>query len=199
SSTSGENSGPVAIAPQSLPGMPQRQSKRFFRFGLFVLALSCLFFLPLRTLAILAAGSELHSQILLIPFVFVWLIYLGRDGLPPESSRSFAWSIPPLGIGAGALAAGFVYPGFASLSANDHLALTILAFVCFVAAGGFVFLGKAWMRALWFPFAFLIFLVPIPDGLVFWLETASKLASADAAHLFFNISGTPLVRDSNVF
>ena len=158
-----------------------------------------MFFLPLRALATLAAGSELHSQILLIPFVFAWLVYLRRDGLPPESSRSFAWSIPPLVIGAAALAAGFAYPGFASLSPNDHLALTILAFVCFVAAGGFVFLGKAWMRALWFPFAFLIFLVPLPDELVYWLETASKLASADAANLFFNISGTPLVRDGTVF
>ncbi len=55
------------------------------------------------------------------------------------------------------------------------------------------------MRALWFPFAFLIFLVPLPDELVYWLETASKLASADAANLFFNISGTPLVRDGTVF
>ncbi len=50
-----------------------------------------------------------------------------------------------------------------------------------------------------FPFAFLIFLVPLPDELVYWLETASKLASADAANLFFNISGTPLVRDGTVF
>ena len=200
SSTAGEDSGPVVFAGQSSPGMPSEQAKRFRRFGLFVLALSCLFFLPLRSLVTLALGSDLHSQILLIPFVFIWLVYLRRDGLPIESSKSFAWSIPFLVIGAAALAGGFAYPGLApSLSSNDHLSLTILAFVCFVAAGGFVFLGKAWMRELLFPFAFLIFLVPLPDELVYWLETASKLASADAANLFFNISGTPLLRDGTVF
>ena len=200
SSTAGEDSGPVAIAPQSLSGMPKGQPKRFRRFGVFVLALSCLFLWPLRDLAILALGSDLHSHILLIPFVFAWLVYLRLDGLPRESSRSFGWSIALLVIGAAALVARLAAPGFlASISPKDCLALTILAFACFVAAGGFVFLGKAWMRALSFPFAFLIFLVPLPDGLVYWLETASKVASADAANFFFTISGTPLVRDGAVF
>ncbi len=156
--------------------------------------------MPLLDLARLAWGSELHSQILLIPFVFAWLVYLQREALPPQSSRSFAWSIPVVVVGAVALAIQFAHSGFlASVSPNDRLVLKIFAFVCFIAAGGFVFLGKAWMHALWFPFTFLIFLVPLPDGLVYWLETASKLASADVANLFFNISGTPLVRDGTVF
>jgi exosortase C (VPDSG-CTERM-specific) len=200
SSTAGEDLGPVAIASQSLSRMPKRQAKHFRRFGVFVLALSGLFFGPLRDLATVAVGSELHSHILLIPFVFVWLVYLRRDSLPAESSGSFAWSIPFLVVGAAALVARLAAPEFlASTSPNDHLALAIFAFVCFLAAGGFVFLGKAWMRSLWFPFAFLIFLIPLPDELVDWLETASKLASADAANLFFNISGIPLVRDGAVF
>lgn len=196
----GKDSGPIVFATQSLPGIPQPEAKRFRRFGAFVLVLSCLFFLPLRALATLALGSELHSQIFLIPFVFAWLVYLRRDGLSPGSSRSSVWSILLLLVGVAALATGVAYSGFfASLSPNDHLALMILAYVCFVAAGGFVFLGKSWMRELWFPFVFLVFLVPLPDELVYWLETASKLASADAANLFFNISGTPLVRDGTVF
>ena len=166
---------------------------------MFVLALSGLFLWPLLDLAALAVGSELHSQILLVPFVFAWLVYLRRDALPPESPRSFGWSVPPLVIGSTALAVGFAHPRFsAAIGPNDHLALTIFAFVCLIAAGGFVFLGKAWMRSLLFPFTFLIFLVPLPDELVYWLETVSKLASADAANLFFNISGIPVIRDGTV-
>lgn len=200
SSTTGGDSRPVVFAAQSSPGVAQRRERRFRKFGLFVLALACLFFLPLRALATLAVGSELHSQILLIPFVFAWLVYLRRDCLPSESSWSFGWSLSLFLIGLTALTAGFAPLKFsAPLSPNDHLTLTILAFVCFVAAGGFVFLGKTWMGALLFPFTFLIFLVPLPDQLVFWLETASKLASANAANLFFNISGTPLLRDGTVF
>ena len=180
--------------------MSRRRDKRLRGFILFLLALSCLFLWPLFDLAALAWGSELHSQILLIPFVFAWLVYLQRDGLPAESSSSFGWSIPPVAVGSLALAVGFADPGFsASVNPTDHLALTIFAFVCFVAAGGFVFLGKAWMSALAFPFAFLILLVPLPDELVYWLETVSKLASAEAADLFFNVSGTPVLRDGPVF
>jgi exosortase/archaeosortase family protein len=50
-----------------------------------------------------------------------------------------------------------------------------------------------------FPIAFLIFMVPLPDRAVDWLETAYKLASTDAAHLFFLVSGTPVLRDGTVF
>ena len=55
------------------------------------------------------------------------------------------------------------------------------------------------MAAAAFPFAFLIFMVPLPDGIVDLLETASKLASAEAAALFFSIAGTPVLRDGTVF
>ena len=74
-----------------------------------------------------------------------------------------------------------------------------LAFVSFVAAGGFLFLGSKWMAAAAFPVAFLIFMVPLPDAAVDWLEKASVLASAEAAALFFNMAGTPLVRHGTVF
>ena len=85
------------------------------------------------------------------------------------------------------------------LSQNDYLALMALSFVCFVAAGGFFFLGRKWMTAAAFPFAFLIFMVPMPDRVADLLETASKLASADAANTLFNISGTPVLRDGTFF
>src|SRR5207247_8154273 len=86
-----------------------------------------------------------------------------------------------------------------SLSINDGLALSALAYASFVAAAGFLFLGSKWMAAAAFPVAFLIFMVPLPDGVVSWLETASVLASADLAALFFNMTGTPLLRDGTVF
>ena len=73
------------------------------------------------------------------------------------------------------------------------------SFICLFAAGGFLFLGRKWMAAAAFPFAFLIFMVPLPDGIVNWLETVSKLASAEAAALLFSIAGTPALRDGTVF
>ena len=52
------------------------------------------------------------------------------------------------------------------LSQNDYLALMAFSFVACLAAGGFLFLGRKWMAAAAFPVAFLIFLVPLPDGAV---------------------------------
>src|SRR5262249_8481926 len=74
-----------------------------------------------------------------------------------------------------------------------------LSFVCLLGAGGFAFLGRDWMAAAAFPFAFLIFIVPLPSTIVDALETASKLASTEAADLFFNLTGTPVLRDGTVF
>jgi exosortase len=55
------------------------------------------------------------------------------------------------------------------------------------------------MAAKAFPVAFLIFMVPLPDAAVDWLEKASMLASAEAAALYFDVAGTPLVRHGTVF
>ena len=102
-----------------------------------------------------------------------------------------------VGIGFAALAAAIAWKG--SLSLNDHLALMALSFVSFVAAGGFLFLGSKWMAAAAFPVAFLIFMVPLPDAAADWLEKASVVASAEAAALFFSVTGTSLVRHGTVF
>ena len=163
----------------------------------YVLVLTLLFIQPLARLMLHAAGSDLHSHILLVPFIAGYLLYSQRGSLPAPGRRSIAGTALLGGIGLAALAAAIAWRG--SLSVNDHLALMALAFVSFVAAGGFLFLGSRWMAAAAFPVAFLIFMVPLPDAAVNWLEKASALASAEAAALYFSIAGTPLVRHGTVF
>ena len=55
------------------------------------------------------------------------------------------------------------------------------------------------MTAAAFPFAFLIFIVPMPDAMADTLETASQLASTEAASLFFDITGTPVLREGTIW
>jgi exosortase C (VPDSG-CTERM-specific) len=162
--------------------------------GFFIL-LTLIFSTHLVLLFVHAANSELHSYILFVPFVSAYLIYIERRKLPSDYCSAPGWAMVPLVAALGALAATWILP----LSRNDYLALFAFSFVCFLAAGGFLFLGRRWMAAAAFPFAFLFFLIPLPDGAVDWLETASKLASAEAANLFFNMSGTPALRDGTVF
>jgi exosortase C (VPDSG-CTERM-specific) len=169
-------------------------------FSLFGILLVAVFGKSLFSLMVYAAGQELHSHILLIPFVSVYLIYIHRSSLPTDYTFSPGWAMIPLVAGVIALAAARVPGVFGGpLSENDYLALMALSFVCFVATGGLFFLGRKWMAAVAFPFAFLIFMVPLPDRASDFLETASKLASAEAANLFFNMTGTPTVRDGTIF
>ena len=163
----------------------------------YIVLLTLLFILPLTRLMLYAAHSDLHSHILLVPFIAGYLLYTMRGSLPSPGSRSIGGTLLLGGIGFAALAAGIGWRE--SLSVNDHLALMALAFVSLVAAGGFLFLGSKWMAAAAFPVAFLIFMVPLPDAAVTWLETASALASAEAAAVYFSMAGTSFVRHGTVF
>jgi exosortase C (VPDSG-CTERM-specific) len=178
--------------------LPRRRS--LIGFSLFAVFLVAAFSKPLFSLAVYAAGQQLHSHILLIPFVSAYLIYIRRHSLPTDYTFSPGWAMIPLVAGVIALAAAWT-PGVfrGPLSQNDYLALMALSFVGFLAAGGFFFLGRKWMTAAAFPFAFLIFMVPMPDAMADTLETASKLASTEAASLFFDISGTPVLREGTIF
>jgi exosortase C (VPDSG-CTERM-specific) len=151
----------------------------------------------LTRLMLHAAQSELLSYIPLVPFVAVYLLYIQRRTLLAVYRSSIGGTVILGGIGLAALTAGIGLRG--SLSVNDDLALMTLAYVSFVAAGGFLFFGSKWMAAAAFPVAFLIFMVPPPDAAVNGLETALVLASADVAALLFKMTGTPLLRDGMVF
>jgi exosortase C (VPDSG-CTERM-specific) len=165
----------------------------------FAVLLTAVFIKPLFSLAADAMQSQLDSYIVLVPFVSAYLIYDRRKRLPKEYGFSL-WAIIPLLAGIIALITALkLHQSDSSLSDHDYLALMALSFVCLLAAGGFLFLGRKWMTAAAFPFAFLIFIVPMPDAMADTLERASALASAEAASLFFNLTGTPTLREGPVF
>jgi exosortase C (VPDSG-CTERM-specific) len=176
---------------------PSGRLKLFIAFS--VILVAC-FIVPLYSLFTYVAGTDLHSHILLVPFISGYLFYLRRPELPREySSSPAAGSVfAILGLVAVALAVT-VQHSAQPLSQNDQLALTAFGFVSLLAAGGFLILGRQWMAAAGFPVAFLIFLVPLPDAAANFLENASMLASTEVASLLFDATGTPVLRSGTVF
>src|ERR1700719_3436264 len=75
--------------------------------------------------------SDLNSYIVLVPFVVGYLLFLKRKELPQLYDSAVIWAVPPLLLGAAALAVVAVWkPNGVPFSLNDHLALVTLAFVC---------------------------------------------------------------------
>lgn len=154
----------------------------------------------LFALVVYAAGSDLHSHILLIPFISLYLVYIQRDRLPKHYFSSAGWGLVAALVGLAAVgAARIAVKAVQPWSENDYLALMTFGFLCLLVAGGFFFLGRKWLAAVAFPVSFLVFMIPMPDAMADALETASQYASADAANLFLGISGTPFFRDGLVF
>ena len=155
---------------------------------------------PLFMLIRYAAGSQLYSYILLVPFISAYLLYLRRDQLPKNYGVDLPLTIVFLAAGLGVLVltCSLDFVGQRPTD-NDRLALLTLSFLCCLAAGGFFFFGRGWMRAAAFPLGFLIFMAPMPDAMADSLETVSKYASAEVANFLFHLSGTPFLRAGLIF
>ena len=163
----------------------------------FAVLLCVAFWSPLLSLIHYATGNSLHSHILLIPFISGYLIYLQRGTLPKNYRCSSAFGLLTFSTGLAAFGAALRMQ--AELGSGDFLSCVAFSFVTLLISGGFFFLGRAWMWAVCFPTTFLYFIVPLPDAAVHWMETMLKLGSAEAASLFFSMSGTPILRDGVVF
>ena len=178
----------------------QKQKWRFWSSACYAIVLLVVFGRSLLMLINYVAGSQLHSYILLVPFVSAYLLYLRRHELPKNYSTDRPFTLVSLtpGLGLLALTYSLDFAGRAPTN-NDRIVLLTLSFLCCLAAGGFFFFGRGWMRAAAFPLAYLIFMVPMPDPMADALEIASKSAAAEVANVLFHISGTPFLRAGPIF
>ncbi|MEO6002477.1 MAG: VPDSG-CTERM-specific exosortase XrtC [Opitutus sp.] len=170
--------------------------KLVFAAGVVVLA----FFVPLRHLVQFAFQTDLYSHIILIPFVSIYLAWLIRNDLPKTSERSRA-----VAITAGLLAATILgsYWSFKrsgiELPDVDTLAFQTSAFVLTLISVFAFMLGREKTRALAFPLAFLLLMVPFPTVVQNGIETFFQHTSAATAAFFFKVSGTTFFRQNTFF
>src|SRR6478672_11962904 len=187
---------PPAAAVIADSHSPAWGNKRFLGWCIYLAILCAAFALPSREFVTYARHSEVHSYVLLIPFVTAYLIYIRWKHLSRELSSSWGYALLSVAAGTGALLASL---HFTELGQNDYMTLIALSFVCFVIAGIFLFLGSKWARSATFPLFFLAFMIPLPEAAVDFLENASKEASAEVANWLFLISGTPALRTGTLF
>jgi exosortase C (VPDSG-CTERM-specific) len=154
----------------------------------------------LYDLARFSLRTELFSHILLIPFVSGYLVWIKRNELRTKSA-------PNWGVAGALLILGFTVlawyvaatAGGAVLAEQDRLAWKMLAFVFLFTGIAATFLGRATLRSIAFPLAFLVFLAPFPVAWVDAIESYLQHKSASAAAGLFTLAGTPFFREVTFF
>jgi len=187
----------TADAWSALRALPRPERRRIAACAGWILSGTVAFAQPLVGLVKYASESPLNSHTPLIPLVTGYLLFIQRKSLPAATHTSLAGTLLMVALGVAALSVVTVNSG--SLSPNDVLSLQILAYVAYLAAGGFLFLGRHWMAQAAFPMSFLVFMVPLPDVVVMRLEDALVLASADVAAWMLKATGTPVLRNGTIF
>jgi exosortase C (VPDSG-CTERM-specific) len=173
----------------------------FLRFGIVAGVLLLGFSKVLWGLLAYGIKTDVHSHILLVPFVSGYLVWQLRGQLPQPRQERSALSAVLLVLGVLTLGTYLALRfGLAvRFSRNDGLSFTVLAF-CLLFTGVFLhFLGKNFARTILFPLLFLFFLVPFPDALTDLLETGSKYASAEVYAWMMSLSGATYFREGLVF
>ncbi len=130
-----------------------------------------------------------YSHGFLVPFVAAYFLWQRRERLAELAPRP-AWSgLPLLLLGLAALVVGEI----GAEQFTKRLSFLV------VLGGGIVFLaGWRWLRAVAFPYAYLLFMVPLPyivyDAVAFPLKLfAARVATTVVAHL-----GIPIYAEGNV-
>jgi exosortase C (VPDSG-CTERM-specific) len=165
-----------------------------------VTILACAFAIPLWKLFRFAAGSELYSYILLIPFISVYLLWLKRANLPLSGPPARSLGVLFLSAGSALLAAYWLWlrPGVLRIN-DDYLSVMTICFLLFFYGIASLFWGLATLRAAAFPLGFLILLAPFPPSVIQDIDSFLQEGSALAAGGFFSLSGTPFLRDGLTF
>jgi exosortase len=155
-----------------------------------IAALLALAFVPaVVALARVWISVDYYSHGFLVPLVAVWIAQRdGKTGLRSRDERE------PAGAAVIGLALAFYAAGLAAGAAG----LQGLGLIVAVAGGVLYLLGRRGLRALAFPIAFLVFMLPLPSA---WLTPAIlelQLLVTSAAVSFLHAFGATIAREGNV-
>src|SRR6267378_8108595 len=183
--------GPIQTLSQPLPfSMRVRNGLSL----LLLLAAGAWFWQPLVSLFSLTQQQEHYSHIVLIPWLSLYVLYLGRKAI--FASREWSPWLGSLVIGIGAWC---YWSADSAIFAQDQLPMTILALV--VMCWGIVVscFGIRLCRKVSFGLLFLLFMVPLPSFLLDAIIGFLQRSSAEATEVLFSLLGVPVFRQGFVF
>lgn len=134
-----------------------------------------------------AADDDYTHGFLIVPLAlyFVWERRHRLRGIPPV----------PSALGTGLLAAGLATLVVGAIGAELFLQRSSLVVV--LAGLVYLILGKAHLRQLLFPLAFLVFMIPLPAIVMNAIAFPLQLFAAQSATFCMQVAGIPVLREGN--
>jgi len=177
--------------PQSPP--PGAQPARNGRVLLFWLATAVLLVLLFRQSFFywydnVSRENSYYSHAVLVPFVSLFFVWRKKDALTRTPGGTSTLGYPLLVL------------SFLLVLGADLLGFRILgqaAILPLVVGLGLLFLGPDRVKQLWFPIAFLFFMIPIPESLTASVTFRVKMLAAEGAVNLANLVYLPMVRDGS--
>lgn len=145
--------------------------------------------------------NENASQIFLIPFISLMLLYQQRNKIFARTSSAFSSVAPAAllalaGIGLAALSAT---QWSAQLMRGDRLGFSTLAIEVLLLSGFLFFYGTQAFRTGIFPLLFMLFAIPIPSFIMERAISFLQHGSADVSYAMLKMTGMPIFRQGMIF
>jgi exosortase C (VPDSG-CTERM-specific) len=180
---------------RSLISVSHSPAKLLIASGVITLA----FAVPLLHLVKHALATSLHSHILLIPFISLYLWRTHRSPASPAPSVVSPVASLVSALVASLLIVLFWFDARFSFSRNDQLAILTGSYLFFLLAAALMFVGISRLRPYWFHIAFLVFMIPTPDPVLSAVGIQLQYRSADLSEPMLRLTGLPVLRDGLAF
>jgi exosortase len=151
---------------------------------------------PLRDLLRLSSTDDLYSHIPFMPILIGAFFYGGRRSIFSRVRYSPAAGAASLGLGI-LFARGLTY--FSDFSQKGCLTPSILSVLSVWVAVFICFYGFAAFRRALFPFALLLFVVPVPESLTRPVVLVLQDIAVNMVDWSLSVLGAPVIRDGNFF
>ena len=179
---------------RSLIGLLSKRATGFLLFNILYGSVFAAYFVQFFRFSL---EQEYTPHFSLILLVSLYLMYTRRQALLEQAEYCVQGGLPFVLVGMLCYMLGLELRP--DLSPHDFMALTALGIVT-VWAGGFVtFFGLPATRIALFPLSFLIFIIPLPEALLFRIITALQYASAEVVSFLFQLCPFPFTREGLYF
>ena len=163
----------------------------------YTVAVLAIFRAPLRELLELSLRNDSCSYIPFIPLLSGCIMFSRRELLARRMSPSYMTGI------AAALTGGVLcllcVLGETGPRHDGYLPLMMISLVILLAGGFIFFYGARAFRSMAFPFLLLLFLAPIPAGIMENIIRFLQTSSADVSYFFFKLVRIPVEREGFIF